>query len=107
MAVLSAFGAMMDQKLLVINALKRSAYASVCPVHGASIGMHMRHSLDHCERAAAAVAMLQDGRQPLLRYDVRERDTGVEFDPDVAAVRRSSTLSTSRRPEYERRATPC
>lgn len=107
MAVLSAFGAMMDQKLLVLSAIKRSAYASVCPLHGASIGMHMRHSLDHCERAAAAVAILQDGRQPLLRYDVRERGVGVESDPDVAAVRRCSTLSTSRRPKCEPRATPC
>mmetsp|Transcript_23287 Transcript_23287/g.72934 ORF Transcript_23287/g.72934 Transcript_23287/m.72934 type:complete len:446 (+) Transcript_23287:174-1511(+) len=59
-------------------------YASVAPDHGASIGMHMRHSLDHCARVADA---LGSSETPTLRYDTRDRGTTVETDPALAVAR--------------------
>ncbi|KAJ8613397.1 hypothetical protein CTAYLR_002238 [Chrysophaeum taylorii] len=104
-SLVRAFAAMIDQKLKVINMLSARArpaaelYTSTSPIHGASVGMHLRHSLDHCTRLADAVTTLSSvpGMEPTptLRYDVRERGTGAELDPTLAAA--PSTLIYDRR----------
>ena len=51
------------QKVALLDALvnrhmtpqkAEEAFRSVCPLVGASIGMHLRHSMDHIERATIA-----------------------------------------------------
>jgi hypothetical protein len=48
-------------------------YQAVCPITKTSIGHHMRHSLDHIERAINS-ALKEEKRH--IRYDVRERAGG-------------------------------
>jgi len=80
------------QKLGLIDALvskhgqeeAKSLYKTVCPIVKASIGMHIRHSMDHVERAAAA-AIHFDQRK--INYDLRERGGLDENDMDAAVER--------------------
>mmetsp|Transcript_3142 Transcript_3142/g.10383 ORF Transcript_3142/g.10383 Transcript_3142/m.10383 type:complete len:173 (-) Transcript_3142:553-1071(-) len=85
--VVGAFVGMLEQKLQVLEAVgATTAYTSVCPLVGASVGQHMRHSLDHCARAAEAVEAVAAGSsRPLLAYDVRRRGGGAETDAAAAA----------------------
>jgi hypothetical protein len=73
-------------------------YRRKCPVVGASIGQHFRHSLDHIERAAAAAAVvimigqgsINNGGQKvvsMIHYDIRSRDTPDETDWNAAKTR--------------------
>jgi hypothetical protein len=75
-------------------------YRRKCPVVGASIGQHFRHSLDHIERATSAAAAViiigpgsinnggpeQDVRS-MIHYDIRSRDTPDETDWYAAKTR--------------------
>jgi len=70
----------------------RELYREVCPIVGATIGQHVRHSNDHVERAvdAAAAASLERSSSLALReihYDVRERGGADETDIDAATER--------------------
>jgi len=47
-------------------------YQTVCPVVKATMGQHMRHSMDHIEYAVNA--------DQKIHYDLRERDTPDEWD---------------------------
>jgi hypothetical protein len=60
-------------------------YRQKCPVVGASIGQHFRHSLDHIERAAAAIG--QGSNRVGIHYDLRSRDTPDETDWNAAKTR--------------------
>ena len=62
----------------------KSLYKTVCPIIKASIGMHIRHSMDHVERAAEA-AIHFDQRK--INYDLRERGGLDEHDMDAAVER--------------------
>uniref|UniRef100_A0A7S3K5R6 DinB-like domain-containing protein n=1 Tax=Aureoumbra lagunensis TaxID=44058 RepID=A0A7S3K5R6_9STRA len=76
-----AFGAMVEQKLMVLALFNKenSLYIKLCPFIGGSVGQHMRHSLDHCTRAADALVSLSTSRTtPILRYDRRLRGLGAE-----------------------------
>ena len=83
--VAMGFAGVVHQKIKVLEAVKEG-YTAVCPMVGASIGQHMRHSLDHWTRVAEAVDTIVAGIEtvPLLRYDVRDRGTGAETDPIIA-----------------------
>ena len=39
---------------VLVSKEKQAMYSSVCPLVGASIGQHIRHSMDHVERATVA-----------------------------------------------------
>ena len=54
----------------------------------ASVGAHLRHSLEHVQCCATAVDGLRSGaRTPILNYDGRERDPELERDPAYLAAR--------------------
>jgi hypothetical protein len=55
-------------------------YSKVCPIVGASIGQHVRHSMDHLELAARLAATTETD----LHYDLRHR--GGEDENDMGAA---------------------
>lgn len=62
----------------------KQVYARPCPLVQASIGQHIRHSMDHLERAVMAAATLD---VKVLNYDKRERGGLDEHDWDEAKAR--------------------
>ena len=60
----------------------RHLYQTVCPVVRASMGQHMRHSLDHVDRAVN----FEPGSSS-IHYDLRQRDTPEERDWELMAAR--------------------
>jgi hypothetical protein len=59
-------------------------YQSPCPLVGASIGQHVRHSMDHME-LAILVAATKAGQD--LHYDLRVRGGTLEYDMEEAKKR--------------------
>jgi hypothetical protein len=58
-------------------------YKSICPLVGATIGQHVRHSMDHMELAvllATTYSAAQDQPSPQLHYDLRVRGGTLEHD---------------------------
>jgi hypothetical protein len=80
------------QKLGLIEALvtkfgaeeAKILYKATCPIVQASIGQHVRHSMDHLERAAHAATNAEERE---IHYDVRIRGGTDEHDMDAAATR--------------------
>lgn len=54
-------------------------YQTPCPIVKATMGQHIRHSMDHIERAVTAL--------PEIHYDLRQRDTVDEHDWFLADAR--------------------
>ena len=85
--------AILSQKLSLLSALEtrhgpetaRDLYKSVCPLVGASIGQHMRHSMDHLELAILVATQPDGGGE--LHYDLRVRGGTAEYDMDIAKSR--------------------
>jgi hypothetical protein len=67
------------------DAKAKTLYAQVCPVVEASIGQHIRHSMDHLELAAQVAAGDSDTNE--LHYDLRTRGGQNENDLDEAQRR--------------------
>lgn len=88
-AVRRAALAVLGQKRALLQALPPAQYTAPCPAAGnATIGQHLRHSLDHysrCLAAAADVAAANPATAPVIRYDQRARGTAVEADVDAAS----------------------
>lgn len=70
--------AILDQKLELLSNLddvfdeaSNYAFTSTCPIVGASIGQHFRHSLDHIE--LPAMALINDHQLQDFHYDKRNR----------------------------------
>lgn len=59
----------------------RQIYQTICPLVKASIGQHVRHSMDHMEPAVRAAL---DAGHTEIHYDLRERGGAVENDMDAA-----------------------
>jgi hypothetical protein len=82
----------LEQKAALVLALvdkhgdlwTRRTFKQTCPIVNASIGQHMRHSMDHIERAVNAATNLDD---TTIRYDVRERGVADEHDIEAACDR--------------------
>jgi hypothetical protein len=79
----SNYGLLNQKKDLIrLLELKHGAYKSQdiyqmrCPVVQASIGQHIRHSMDHIERAA--MVALNPNALHEIHYDIRERGTSDE-----------------------------
>lgn len=92
--VVSAALAFLEGKKRIVECLSASEYARVDERVGASVGGHMRHTLDHfahCLGALPPTAQLGGhgtdflGRSRKIRYDQRMRGGAVETDPREAA----------------------
>jgi len=83
----------LNQKVGLIEALvsrhgdsgAREMYASICPFVKASIGMHIRHSMDHMELAILAAGHPDENSE--LHYDLRVRGGTLETNMDEAKKR--------------------
>lgn len=64
-------------------------YKSPCPIVGATIGQHVRHSMDHMELAAlvATTNPFVSEQIPQLHYDLRVRGGTLEHDMEEARKR--------------------
>ncbi|KAI2493112.1 hypothetical protein MHU86_21417 [Fragilaria crotonensis] len=64
-------------------------YKSTCPIVGATIGQHVRHSMDHMELAAlvATTHSFTSDAIPQLHYDLRVRGGTLEHDMEEARKR--------------------
>jgi hypothetical protein len=95
LAVIEASRRVLLQTEVLLSGMERlgleEVYPRACPMVCASIGQHVRHSLDHFDRlllslprakAGAAAGTARAGAAaaplPLVRYDERERATAVE-----------------------------
>lgn len=83
----------LNHKLLLMNVMRstfglseaKNLYQQVCPIVHASIGQHIRHSMDHIELAAHA-ALNTTGTVD-IHYDLRARGGPDENDMDMAEIR--------------------
>lgn len=76
--------AVLGQKRALLQTLQPVHYTAPCPLVGnATIGQHLRHSLDHYARCLAAA---EAATPTVIQYDRRERGTAVES--DVGEARR-------------------
>ena len=66
-------------------------FAKICPLVGASIGQHYRHSMDHIELAAlVASSVVKDSSSQIvaeLHYDLRVRGGTLEKDLELSRQR--------------------
>uniref|UniRef100_A0A7S4NEP6 Uncharacterized protein n=1 Tax=Odontella aurita TaxID=265563 RepID=A0A7S4NEP6_9STRA len=98
--------AILSQKLALTDVLlqrhgSKGAHAifqSVCPIVGASIGQHFRHSMDHIEIAALVAAESsppcpKEALKPIeLHYDLRVRGGTLEKDMELSINRITSVI---------------
>lgn len=93
-ALLQANVGVLGQKLGLITALRNTLgateggirFAEACPVVGASIGQHFRHSMDHMERVASILDSENDNHDE-IHYDIRVRGGSDEHDMEAAMER--------------------
>jgi hypothetical protein len=71
------------------SAQAQELYTTPCPIVKATMGQHIRHSMDHVERAITCAQQQQPQRQQksTIHYDLRERDTVDEHDWVAADAR--------------------
>ena len=71
-------------------------YQTPSPIINASIGQHIRHSMDHIERVTNAISYISTGsngtnthqkNMTLIHYDIRERGKNDEHDVLLAMAR--------------------
>ena len=82
----------LKQKLLLMEVMRsvfgasksNELYQKVCPIVHATIGQHIRHSMDHIDLAAAAAANLECRE---IHYDIRARGGPDEYDIEKAQIR--------------------
>jgi len=96
----------LQQKVALMDALvsrhatpekAQEAFYTICPIVGASIGMHLRHSMDHIERASVAAAAstsssfktvnsisIKTASSNVIHYDLRNRGGTDETNMEVA-----------------------
>jgi hypothetical protein len=96
--VVAALSACLERHAAIAEAVHdrcgAAAFADACPTVGASVGAHLRHSLEHVQCCATAVDGLRSGaRTPILNYDGRERDAELERDPAYLAARSRELLN--------------
>jgi hypothetical protein len=86
----------LKQKLHLLNVMRttfgdaqaKTMYAKTCPIVEASIGQHIRHSMDHLELASQVVASSSgSGERKELHYDLRKRGGQDEHDLEEAQQR--------------------
>jgi len=96
-ALIRANQGILQQKIGLIESLiakhgydqAKIIYGQSCPIAKASIGQHVRHSMDHIERVAVAA---QNPDQSRIHYDLRERGGADENDITKAQARIQDVL---------------
>ena len=68
----------LGQQKSLLQHIDANTYATPCTLLGASVGQHVRHSLDHFSRCIFAEPDVT------IMYDERSRGTDVETDPQAA-----------------------
>lgn len=66
--------------------LASELYKTPCPIVGATMGQHIRHSLDHME-PVVNLCRQEPTNNGELHYDIRERGGTDEYDWDAACAR--------------------
>jgi hypothetical protein len=89
----------LHQKLNILKTVTQQHYThSLTPLFNASVGGHIRHSLDHYsallshDYTAGAHAHASDSVVPVIDYDVRDRQTDIETNKASAVVRTNELL---------------
>ncbi len=100
-SLLQANIGVLSQKLDLMQSLRANlgqdqatkSFAMPCPVVGASVGQHFRHSMDHMERVANCIGTTNNDDKE-LHYDIRIRGGTDEHDMDAAEerIRKVSTV---------------
>ncbi|KAL7538506.1 hypothetical protein ACHAXR_008602 [Thalassiosira sp. AJA248-18] len=89
-AILTQKIALLDL-LVARHGIKASdKFTTVCPLIGATIGQHYRHSMDHVELAALVAGSAENDGAPSpgeLHYDLRVRGGTLEKDLDMSRQR--------------------
>lgn len=80
----------LEGKKRLVDCLSPAEYAAVDAAIGASVGGHMRHTLDHFSKCLAAARPSSDATTSppapaTVRYDYRVRGGSVEQDPAAAS----------------------
>lgn len=83
---------LLNQKVQLLEAMRttlgatqaKDLFSTICPVVHASVGQHMRHSMDHVDRAVRAAESPLEGE---IHYDLRQRGGADEVDMDQAQKR--------------------
>lgn len=70
----------------------KQLYQQVCPIVGATVGQHIRHSMDHMELAIRTAGEYPNLNNDEFHYDLRTRGGNDEHDID-AAFQRIDSLS--------------
>lgn len=96
--VVSAALAFLEGKKKIVEGLSPADFAAVDASIGASVGAHMRHSLDHFSKCLsvstpAGTDPTHAGADGTIRYDHRVRGGSVETDPAEAAKVIASLLA--------------
>ena len=96
--VVSAALAFLKSKKNIVECLSPADYAAVDASIGASVGAHMRHSLDHFSKCLsvsppAGIDSAPPGADGTIRYDQRVRGGSVETDPAEAVKVIASLLA--------------
>lgn len=112
--VISAAITFLEAKQRIVGCLSSSEYSAIDSRVGASVGAHMRHTLDHFSKCCSALPLssllpsrvdasivdaVREGNAILekaIRYDHRIRGGTVETDPNEAAAVISSLLERLR-----------
>jgi hypothetical protein len=106
--------ALLTQKISLIDLLvarlgvgtAASQFAAPCPIVGASVGQHYRHSMDHVELAALVAdaadkcGHLSSAAVEELHYDLRVRDGTLEGDIDMSRRRMVDVAAMFRSLEF-------
>jgi hypothetical protein len=89
----------LNHKLILMNVMRTAfgpseslnLYQKACPIVHASVGQHIRHSLDHIELVAHAATCT--GKVD-IHYDLRARGGPDEHDMDMAQIRIQHSIDT-------------
>lgn len=75
----------LSQKATVLETISAKDYTRKLPgFFNASVGSHMRHSVDHFRILINAIDGSSDPASKIVNYDERKRNTDIEFDPNAA-----------------------
>lgn len=69
----------LSDKIGLLDGIKKDDYTRACPIVGASVGQHVRHSLHHITLATQPLLEVR-GAETVLDYDERVRGDVIETD---------------------------
>ncbi|CAM9154028.1 unnamed protein product [Phaeothamnion confervicola] len=73
----------LERKRRMLGFLRGDEYSRISNVVGATIGQHLRHSIDHFQRCAACIGDTETAPKA-IHYDQRDRGGNLESDPALA-----------------------